>query len=214
MKIITLVVGEIETNCYLLINEDTKEAVIVDPADNAGMIIKTAGKEECTPKAVFLTHGHWDHFLAVKEVASHFNIPVVCEEDEAEVLGDPMLNLTSRHEPGPETIIPDITVKDLEEIQFAGFTFQVLHTAGHTKGSCCYYLKDENVLIAGDTMFRNGYGRVDLPTGNTRCLYNSLKRLCTGLPEDTAVYPGHGPYTTIGYERMAYDFSRNIDSGS
>ncbi len=208
MKIITLVLGEIETNCYLLINEETKEAIIADPADEASEIIKRVETEGALPKAVFLTHGHWDHFLAAREVAAHSEIPIVACGEERAVLGDPSLNLTFRHYPGPETIVPDQTYSEGDTFSFAGFDITLIHTPGHTAGSCCYYFKEENVLIAGDTMFRCGYGRTDLPTGNMGKLYRSIKRLCTEFPDETKVFCGHGPATSIGFEKTAYDFSR------
>jgi len=208
MTIYTLVLGEFETNCYLIVNEETNELIVADPADGADVIIHKIEENHWIPKAVFLTHGHWDHFLAAKEVAAHFEIPIVSSEDEKDILGDPKLNLTFRHYPGPETIIPDRTVKEGDEIEYAGMKAVVLHTPGHTKGSCCYYFQSENALIAGDTMFRDSYGRTDLPTGSMGSMYHSLKRLCTELPAETRAYPGHGPATTIGYESGAYDFRR------
>ena len=208
MKIYSIEIGEIGTNCYFIVNEETNELIIVDPADSAELIIDKVKELGAVPKAAFLTHGHWDHFLAANAVAKHFGIPIVSSEAEKEVLGDPQLNLTSRHEPGPETVVPDIAAVEGDEIEAAGLKAILLETPGHTKGSCCYYFKEENVLIAGDTMFRNGYGRTDLPTGNMGQLYRSIKRLCTELPEETAVYPGHGPSTTIGYEKASYDFRR------
>lgn len=206
MKVLTLVLGEIETNCYILYDEETKKAVVADPADDADVIIDRIGKDGLTPEAVLLTHGHWDHFLAAKKVAGHFGIPIVSAEEEKELLGDPYKNLTVNHFPGPESIIPDVAVKEGDEIDFGGMKAVVLLTPGHTKGSCCYYYKDDNVLISGDTMFRDGYGRTDLPTGSMGALYKSMKRLCTELPDDLLVFPGHGPSTTIGREKRSYDF--------
>ena len=206
MQINTLVLGEIGTNCYILYDETTKGAVIVDPADSADLIFENVEKSGVKPEAVLLTHGHWDHCFAAKKVAEHYNIPIVSEEDEKEVLADPEKNLTVNHEPGPEVIVPDITVKEGDEITFGGMKAEVLHTPGHTKGSCCYFYRENGVLIAGDTMFCNGYGRTDLPTGSMAALYRSMKRLCTELPDETIVYPGHGPATSIGYEKRAYDF--------
>lgn len=200
MKIYAIQVGEIYTNCYLILNEDTREIVIVDPGDDAERISEKIRELEGRPVAVFLTHGHYDHILAVNDLREAYPaIEVYIGEKDAAMLKDDSLNCTCY---GTRIIVePDHLVREGTVIDLAGFHCTVMHTPGHTAGSVCYYYEDQHVLFAGDTLFYRSYGRTDLPTGSNREMVTSLVRLLTELPEDVTVLCGHDRSTTIGYEK-------------
>ncbi len=209
MEIISLVLGEIATNCYIVRNEDTGALLFIDPADEPDRLI--AQTEQCggTPEAILLTHGHSDHIMAAADLKKKYGIPVICHADEKEMLADPEWNLTLPHCGFPYVIEPDITVRDQDVLSYAGFRIRVMHTPGHTAGSVCYYLKEQNTLFSGDTLFYRSYGRTDFRGGSDADMAGSLRRLLTELPPETAVCPGHGPATSIDLERKVHGLSRN-----
>ena len=179
----------------------TREAVIIDPADAADYIAGQCRTLDVKPAAVLLTHGHFDHILAAPELKREFGIPVCAYEKEAGMLADPSLSLTEGFSRNPVTVKPDVLLRDGEEFTLAGFTWKTIATPGHTSGSACYYVEAEDVLVSGDTLFRDSYGRTDLPTGSAMELARSIHRRLFVLPDDTMVYPGHGEPTTIAYEK-------------
>lgn len=202
-KLYGLVVGLYDTNCYFIENEDTHELVIVDPGGDAGRLADLIRRNDAEPVAFLLTHGHFDHILAVNELKALYpKVPVVASSRER-MLGDPAINSTPLGDPG-YTVRPDVTVDEGDLLRYAGFTFKVLATPGHTEGSVCYYMENEKLLIAGDTLFFGSYGRTDLPTGSDEEMFESRKRLYFNLPPETAVLPGHGRTTTIGQERRIF----------
>ncbi|MFV0344429.1 MAG: MBL fold metallo-hydrolase [Anaerocolumna sp.] len=202
MRIITLVLGPVRTNCYLLINEDTKETIIIDPADNALAIKNKIKSEELTPVAILLTHGHFDHIMAAKEVADEYDILIHAFHEEWELLGDVKLNAGYLVR-SDVTLTPHKALKDQEIVNMAGMKLQVIHTPGHTRGSVCFYHEESQNLISGDTLFLESVGRTDLPTGSSDTLNHSLYDILFKLPDATKVYPGHGEDTTIGHEKMS-----------
>ena len=144
IQIHSMVLGMVGTNVFLLYNEETKEVVIIDPADNAGLIEEQINKLGGKPVAILLTHGHFDHILAAGELRETYGIPIYLEEEEVDVLGDTVKNLSSTWG-SAFTLQADKLVKEGDEITLAGVTMRVLHTPGHTKGSCCFYLPEEKI---------------------------------------------------------------------
>lgn len=201
MKIDTLVLGGLQTNCYLVWNEEDGRGVIVDPADEALRISSRLHTLSVRPEAIFLTHGHFDHILAVNRLREEFHIPVYACEKETELLANPTDNLSGLWAE-PFRANADVLVTDCQELTAAGMEFRVLHTPGHTKGSVCYYAEKEKVLFAGDTLFHESYGRTDFPGGSFFELLHSVRERLFVLPDDVAVYPGHGEETAIGYEKL------------
>ncbi len=199
-RVDSLVAGLVETNVYFITNLKTSEVRIVEPGDEAEEIERFLKRENLIPRAILLTHGHLDHFYAARPLRKAFGIPILCYETERPLLADIGLNC-SRAMGMPAVLTPDDVLRDGEEKTLAGLTFQVIHTPGHTAGSCCFYFPEHRTLISGDTLFCMSFGRTDLPTGNMRELILSLKKLLT-LPEDVTVYPGHGDVTTIGFEKQ------------
>ena len=157
------------------------------------------------PVAILLTHGHFDHIMAVEAVKEQYHIPVYACRQEEEMLREPSVNMTDRMRK-PCSIVPDVFLNDLQVFEAAGFSVQMLHTPGHTKGSCCYYFKDEGALFSGDTLFCGSVGRTDFPGGSTADIVRSLHKLVDSLPEETEVFPGHDATTTIGYEKRYNPF--------
>lgn len=198
-----LILGELETNCYL-VWADNGEGIVIDPADEAEKILSLIRQENITVKAVVLTHVHFDHMLAAELVCAETGAPLYVGQGDADALTDPNRNLSGWFQPGqPVTIAESRFLCDGDVITFGDVALTVMETPGHTPGCIC--LHTEKTLFSGDTLFRNSIGRLDFPGGDDQAMYSSLERLLH-LPEDTAVYPGHGPATTIGTEKKYNPF--------
>ena len=194
------VLGMVSTNVYVCMHAETKEAFIVDPADDADEIIRLVSAMGAKPCAILLTHGHFDHIGAADALRKRYEIPVYAEEHEKELLSSPALNLSGGWADSL-TLTADHLLKDGDMLNIAGFTIRVLHTPGHTPGGCCYELVGEDILFSGDTLFYVSVGRTDFPGSSGAAMRMSLHRLLEELSEDTQVLPGHGESTTIGYEK-------------
>lgn len=205
MKVERFLTGILSTNCYVAWNEQTKEAVIVDPAAYSKKLAEFLREEGLKPQAVLLTHGHFDHIMGLDALLEEYPIPVYVHEAEKGLIADPKTNLSLTYTNG--YVFEDaIYVTDGQKIAAAGVTFEVLFTPGHTSGGCCYYAETENMLFSGDTLFRCSVGRSDLPTGDETTLIRSIKEKLLVLPENTVVYPGHMAATTIQTEKTANPF--------
>ena len=201
MRVKTCVLGAVSTNCYLVYNESTKKAVIVDPADNAQFILNKCNELGITPEAILLTHGHFDHIMAAEDVRRSFHIKIYASETEDAMLSDSGLNLSGGWAGKQTSFHADVLLKDGDELELIGFRWKVIETPGHTTGSVCYYVPEEEVVFSGDPLFCESYGRTDLPTGSSSQMVSSLLDKVFALPDDTMAYPGHGDTTTIGYEK-------------
>ena len=206
MQVEHLTVGPVQTNCYLAINKETKEAIIIDPGDDADRIGMRLMQLEAKPVAILLTHGHFDHAGAAKALAAQYDILVYAHEKEAETLADSRMNLSGPLAGGATTYHADVFLKDEQELTLAGLHMRVLFTPGHTPGGCCYYFPREDVLFSGDSLFCGSVGRTDFPGGSMRTLVDSVRNKLMSLPENTVVYPGHDIETTIEQERMYNPF--------
>ncbi|MBP3462765.1 MAG: MBL fold metallo-hydrolase [Tyzzerella sp.] len=205
MKIEKFVLGSMVTNCYLLINEETKELVIIDPATCPDYVVSHVKSNGYIPRAIFLTHAHFDHVMGIDGWVKEFGIPVYLHEDEKKILEDPELNLSGVF--GASYSYSDVKcLRDGQELEVAGFVFKVIHTPGHTCGGCCYYCEAEDILISGDTLFYQSVGRSDFPTGSMGTLVRSIKEKLFCLPEDVMVYPGHNDATCIADEKKYNPF--------
>lgn len=205
MKVEQYCVGQVQTNCYFAINEETQEALIVDPGDSAEFLAEKINQKDLKPKAVLLTHGHFDHAMAAEELAEIYGIKIYAHEAEKDTLKQPGLNasgMIGRR----DSYRADIFVKDGEVLNLGGMELKVLHTPGHTEGGCCYYAEKEQVLFSGDTLFCQSVGRTDFPRGSMSQLIRSIKEKLLLLPNTVKVYPGHMGVTTIGMERSSNPF--------
>ncbi|MDD6212412.1 MAG: MBL fold metallo-hydrolase [Clostridiales bacterium] len=195
------VLGAIGTNTYFLVNQETQEVILVDPADNAEYIADQCKQREYKPAGILLTHGHFDHIYAVNDLKKAWpEVKVYAFEGEKKLMADPWMN-RSKVWAEPVSVEADVWLKDREKIQLAGFDIEVLHTPGHTSGSCCYYIEDEKTLMSGDTLFCESYGRTDLDTGSESAIFRSIQECLLKLPDDVDVYPGHMDVTTIEHEK-------------
>lgn len=205
MKVEIFVTGIISTNCYVVSNEETKEAVIIDPAACPKKLTGYIEEEGLEVTAVLLTHGHFDHMMGVQELVDRYQVPVYVHEAEKELIGNPQLNLSASYTNGV-TFTKGTYVKDKEVLFLAGYDFLVLHTPGHTQGGVCYYVESEHVLFSGDTLFCNSVGRTDFPTSSMSDLIRSIREKLLPMPDETIIYPGHMGATTIGNERINNPF--------
>lgn len=201
----TLVTGPFATNCYILGSESSREGMIIDPGDEAREILKSVEDLGLDIKVIVLTHGHLDHIGALKEVAEATGAEVAIHRSDAEPLQGQyhslgaMFGLAYPVPSPPERLLEEGDTLDIGELRFS-----VLYTPGHTPGGIC--LLGEGVVFTGDTLFNSGIGRTDLPGGSYTELMNSIHDKLLALPDDTVVYPGHGPGSTIGAERRSNPF--------
>lgn len=201
MRIKTMVVGAVATNCYIVVNDETKETLIVDPGDGAKHIEEYIEKNQLIPKAILLTHAHFDHIGAVKPLSDRYSLPIYMSEEEVAVAENPGLNLSGMLG-SSYGIKPTHTVKDNEELSLAGFHIRAILTPGHTKGGMCFYFEKDAVLFSGDTLFYESVGRTDFPGGHMGQLVKGIKEKLFVLPDNVMVYPGHDMPTDIGHEKQ------------
>ena len=195
MKIISVTVGPISTNCYIVYNETNKEAVVIDPGAEANKIQFELDKRGLNIKAILLTHGHFDHTNAIKALSKTGVKIYLHGQDE------PFASAGNTFFPGMyvSSFCVDVFVSDGDLINEAGLTFKVISTPGHTRGSVCYVV--ENNIFSGDTLFYMSVGRTDFPMGNTAALIDSVKNKLFALDGNYTVFPGHGESTTLEFER-------------
>lgn len=205
IKVESHIVSDFGTNCYFIINEQTKEMLVVDPGDDAAMLTDAIEKAQLKPTAILLTHGHLDHAGAAEELSEKFGVKIYAHEAEKETLKDSRMNLTAAFGV-PKTFRADVFVKDEEELELIGCKIKVLFTPGHTPGGCCYYFNEQRMLFSGDTLFCESVGRTDFPGGSGSTLVRSIREKLLNLPEGVKVYPGHMSQTSIGTEKMYNPF--------
>lgn len=201
MRIERLVVGQLATNCYLVWDEKTQEAIIIDPGDAADFIIRKIQDFNLKPKLIIVTHGHFDHVLAAAELKLVFQVPFLMNKKDLAILK--RMKESTRYFTG---IIPDLPpprvdkfIKEGDIIKFGKENLKVIETPGHSPGGVALYNRGEGVLFSGDTLFQQGVGRTDFSYASEKDLIKSIKKLFK-LPPQTKVYPGHGEETTIGEE--------------
>ncbi len=201
IKVGVITLGMCATNTYYIFREGSSQVVLVDPADEGAKINKALEEQGLKVVAILLTHGHFDHTWGVEEIVNATGAKVYASEDEKDFLADTDSNLSAMYN-RPCVVKPDYILKDYDIFEEAGIAFKMIKTPGHTEGSCCYYVEEEQLLFSGDTLFQESVGRCDLPTGSMSAIVRSIKDKLMLLEDGTKVLPGHGSYTTIGYERI------------
>lgn len=206
MKILMMPLGLYQTNCYVLYNEDSFEAVVIDPGSDGDSLLKALQERQLKVQKILLTHGHSDHIGAVQAVADAYHAPVYIHKKEAPFLHDPVLNLSAKMGLSITCDVDEIHVQQGTVIEVADMSFTVLETPGHTPGGICFY--GEGLVFAGDTLFQDSIGRTDFPGGSYETLIQSIQTQLYTLPQDTVVCPGHGPTTSLEYEMKNNPFVR------
>lgn len=201
-----LSVGPIMANCFILGCEQTKEAVVIDPGDEADRILMELAKAELKVTYIINTHGHFDHVGANKKLKEVTGAVLAIHPDDAPMLSELSRSAATFGLAAENSPAPDLLLKNADEITFGNITLQVIHTPGHSRGGVCLYTKGH--LFAGDTLFAGSIGRTDLPGGDYDTLIASIKEKLLNLPDDTVVYTGHGPETTLMNEKRMNPFLR------
>ena len=207
MKIDRLVLGAYQTNCYILReSEADKDCLIIDTGLEAGELVDFLQRHELNPAAVVLTHGHADHITGLVALRGKFpSIKVYIHKLDAEMLTSANDNLSALAGVLLMSEPADFLIEQGDVIEEANIKLDVLHTPGHTQGGICLYSKDEGLVFSGDTLFAEGVGRTDLGGNMTELIKSIREKLCI-LPDETVVYPGHGPVTTIAQEKANNPF--------
>lgn len=201
IKVYGIRVSVFSTNCYLVLNEETKEGFLIDPGDYEEKIIDVLKEKGVKLTAIYLTHGHLDHMMAVERIREEYGVFAYCHEAELDVLADPVQNLTARFMRHSYVLDGVKPLTDGEEFTTAGVQVKVIHTPGHTPGGCCYCLPTEGILFSGDTLFFRSIGNTEFPGGSMATIARSIREKLYTLPEETVVYAGHGEETDIGSEK-------------
>jgi len=204
VKIVSRPLGMWQTNFYVLANEETKEAVVIDPGYGEEEIVRLIQPYQV--KAILLTHAHLDHIGGVAKTKELTGAPIYIHESVQDWLTNPALNMSLGYGQPIDGPAADELLQDGRRLQLAGFDIEVRHTPGHTPGCVSFVL--DGVVFAGDTLFQGSIGRTDFPGGDFEQLASSIREKLYTLPDDTIVYPGHGPATTIGVEKRYNPFVR------
>ena len=208
MTVKKLIVGPMEANCYILADEKTKRAIIIDPGDEAEKILRKVNAEELEVIYIVNTHAHIDHIGANDMIREETGACLLIHSADAPFLEDPEMNLSIMIDKKRKFSSPTKMLEEGDQIRVDGISLRVLHTPGHTPGSICLHVKDK--LFTGDTLFAGSVGRTDLPGGNLLDLENSIKEKLLVFSDEVIVYPGHGPQTTIGKEKQDNPFVRTL----
>lgn len=206
MKLWTQPLGPVQTNGFVLSNEQG-DGIVIDPGMEPEELLETI--EGLNIKAILLTHAHFDHIGGLTQVMEQTQAPVYIHAQEAEWLTTPELNGSARWPMVTEPMVFDVDVQPLtdgQKLKLAGWEIDVFHVPGHSPGSVVFYIPEEQIVIAGDTLFAGSIGRTDLPGGDYDQLIHNISTKLLVLPEETTVYPGHGPHTTIKKEKQFNPF--------
>lgn len=204
MRVIQIPNGQFMENCYLVVDEGAGECAIVDPGEEAGLILHKVAATGAKPVAIWLTHAHIDHVLGVPRVVAETGAPVWLHPADGPLYDAVPEQAAWFGLEAPALAPPDRTFAHGDTVRVGGLTFEVRHTPGHSPGSVC--LVGHGVVLGGDVLFAGSIGRTDLPGGDFETLIASIERELLSLPEATIVYTGHGPETTVGHERRSNPF--------
>lgn len=204
MKVHAFTVGPVQSNSYLLADEATREAALFDPGMESEPVAEVLARERLTLTAIINTHGHFDHVFGNAYFKAKTGAPLLMHRADLDLvkrLEEQSLYFGFRATPSPP---PDRFLEEGDEVRVGGIRLRVLHTPGHSPGGIC--LVTDGTAFVGDTLFAGSIGRTDLPGGSAETLLTSIREKLLTLPDDTVIYPGHGPATTIGHERRHNPF--------
>ncbi len=200
MKVYKITTKETSTNIYLYYNENTKDAIAIDLAEENEQVYNFIEENKLNVKGIFLTHGHYDHIAGVEVFKEKYNCNIYSHKAEVAVINNKTYNLSDIRLEAPVEFMPDILLEDKEIIDLDSFKLQCIHTPGHTVGCACFYDEENEIIFTGDTLFKNTYGRIDLYT-SSEDIFFSIKSKLFKLPDEVVAYPGHMGDTTIGREK-------------
>jgi hydroxyacylglutathione hydrolase len=201
-----LTVGPFQENCYVIGDEETGAGAIVDPGDEAARIALAVEQTDLEVAQILITHAHIDHVGAVAALVDEYSCPVLMHAEAEPMLGQlPTQAMMMGLRFGKVPTV-DSHIEDEGDIEVGGLELRSLYTPGHAPGHIAFYIESEGVLLSGDALFAGSVGRVDLPGGSMEVLMRSIEERLLTLPDETRVYPGHGPETTIGNERVHNPF--------
>ncbi|NYF80266.1 MBL fold metallo-hydrolase [Granulicella arctica] len=203
-------VGLLQCNCSILGDETSGEAMVIDPGDDILRILSVLARHNLTVKQIVITHAHIDHIAGAQQLKRLTGAPIFYNQLDLPLVKMMDVQAGWLDIPIPEVAPPDDSLHDGQTIAISGINGTILHTPGHTEGSVCLHLPEQNLLLAGDTLFAGSVGRTDLPGGNARALIDSIHAKLMPLPDSTIVVPGHGGNTTIGYERENNPYLQDI----
>ena len=206
IKILQLPLGPLQTNCYLLGCQDTKQAAVIDPSWSGKLIAEKTQEEEWTITHILLTHSHFDHVAGLAELKERTQAPIYIHPDAVLMLENAALAAGVWQIRIDEPPTPDNMLDDQQEISVGNVKLHVLLTPGHAPGHVSFYLPDHNIVFDGDALFQQSIGRTDLPGGDYNLLMHSIRHRLLVLPDETVVLSGHGPATTIGQEKASNPF--------
>lgn len=201
MNIETLVVGLLETNCYILSDPVSREAVVIDAGDDGDSIWQWIQQKQLQVKYILNTHGHFDHIQANDSLRDKTGAPLAIHADDAELLLAPEKVCAGMYMQVNGCREPEILLHNGDVISFGPYQLRVIYTPGHSRGGCCFYEVAEKVCFTGDTLFRGSIGRTDLYGGDYALLLKSVRERLQLLADDTVIYPGHGPESVMAFER-------------
>jgi glyoxylase-like metal-dependent hydrolase (beta-lactamase superfamily II) len=202
----TFPVGLLQCNCTILGDEQSREAIVVDPGYDIPRILATLAKHQLTVRQIVVTHAHIDHIASALDLKQITGAPILYNAADLPLVAIMDQQAALFELPIPAVRPPDHSPADLEPITFGSIDAQIIHTPGHSEGSLCLHVPSESLLLAGDTLFAGSVGRTDLPGGHHGKLIQSIRERLLPLPNATLVIPGHGPATTIGEERVSNPF--------
>lgn len=206
MKVERIPAGIYAANCYLVYSEDTKDGIVIDPGGDVDDIMARINDIGLDIKYIVLTHGHGDHIAGVKELKNFIDVPVAIHKKDEHMLKNGDKNLSSHMAMGTIEFDADILLDEGDKISFGDLIAEVIHTPGHTLGGIS--LKIEDSIFTGDTLFAGSIGRTDFVGGSYEDIISSIKNKILIYPDDTIIYPGHGPVTTIEREKITNPFVR------
>jgi hydroxyacylglutathione hydrolase len=198
---VILPVGPLRCNCSIFGDEQSREAIVIDPGDELSKITAVLDEHQLKVKAIIVTHGHIDHVAGAAKLRTLTGAPVYMNESDDALLAALDVQASWLGMETPQRPEIDTPANDGVSLKLAGADFHIMLTPGHTQGSLSVWIPQEQKLIAGDTLFRETVGRTDLPGGDSRKLLSSIKTRLLPLPDETVVFPGHGTATTIGHEK-------------
>jgi glyoxylase-like metal-dependent hydrolase (beta-lactamase superfamily II) len=201
-----LPVGLLQCNCSIFGDEQSREAIVIDPGDDIAKITQVLDRHGLTVKAIVITHAHIDHIGGAAQLKELTGAPVYMNSNDAELYAHLETQAAWLGMETPSRTEIDSEAREGDRLHLGGAEFQMIDTPGHTQGSISIWIPQENKLIAGDTLFRDSIGRTDLPGGNPRQILRSIHDKLLALPETAVVIPGHGPNTTIGREKERNPF--------